>query len=302
MMTLSGKHRILIVDDEPDVHAVTKLTLRRVKFAGRRVELVSVHSGAEAIADIRANPHTAVILLDVVMESEGAGLEAADKIRNEVGNHHVRILLRTGQPGAAPEKQCIDDYDIDGYLPKTELSSTRLYAAVRTALKAFTELMELERHRSLLAYIHESVASLRSFEALEVTLQRILAAAATVSGASNAILDLETFESEGEPRQSLLHLSDDDQAAEAIAEAHRQDSEIASASAPILREGVLLLPLVLPRDLGRGWLHLECDKPDELVLQVLTVLSTHAANALYATVAQAMLEAREGPFYDNVSI
>src|SRR5438552_7535019 len=149
MITLPNKHRILIVDDEPDISMVTKLSLKGVSYRGRSIEFETAASGKEAIDAMKVRPDTSVILLDVVMETSTAGLDACRTIREELGNKLVRILLRTGQPGAAPEKQTIDEYDIDGYLPKAELTTNRLYAAVRTALKAYEELIELERHRQI---------------------------------------------------------------------------------------------------------------------------------------------------------
>ncbi|MBI4640021.1 MAG: response regulator, partial [Candidatus Tectomicrobia bacterium] len=168
MITMPDKHRILIVDDEPDVAAVTRLSLRDLNYRGRSVEFATASTGREAVEAMRARPDTSVILLDVVMETATAGLDACRAIREELGNRFVRILLRTGQPGVAPERKTIDEYDIDDYLPKAELTTNRLYVSIRTALKAFEELVELERHRQTLTLIHDSVASLRSFEPLEV--------------------------------------------------------------------------------------------------------------------------------------
>src|SRR5438552_2082364 len=126
MISLPDKHRILIVDDEPDMHAITRLSLKGVRHGSRGIELGSAVSGREAVEFLREHPYTAVVLLDVVMETETAGLDACRAIREELGNHFVRILLRTGQPGVAPERKTIEEYDIDGYLPKAELSSNRL--------------------------------------------------------------------------------------------------------------------------------------------------------------------------------
>ena len=123
---------------------------------------------------MRVIPNIAVILLDVVMETNTAGLDACRAIRQELNNPFVRILLRTGFPGEAPERETINAFDLDGYLPKAELTSTRLYSAIRTALKAWEELIELERHRELLAAIHVGVVTLHSFAPLEEALEQIL--------------------------------------------------------------------------------------------------------------------------------
>ncbi|HVY45693.1 MAG TPA: response regulator, partial [Minicystis sp.] len=203
----AGPFRVLVVDDEPDIHAVTKLSLRGLKHDGRGVELLSAASAKEALETLRANPDVAVVLLDVVMESDSAGLDACRAIRGELGNRFARILLRTGQPGVAPERQTIDDYDIDGYLPKAEISSTKLYSAVRTALRAYAELVELERHRQTLDALHACVVGLRSYAALKQTLERVLETVVAICPAPLAVLHLETFEEQGDPKRYLVNLS-----------------------------------------------------------------------------------------------
>ena len=301
MIQLPKTHRILVVDDEPDLFAVTKLSLRTLKYNGHGVELIPAASGQEAIAQMRAHPATSVILLDVVMETQHAGLDACRAIRQELGNRFVRILLRTGQPGVAPEKQAIDEYDIDGYLLKTELTTTRLYAAVRTALKAYEELLELERHRELLKLVHDCMASIHSFDGVDLALQKTLAAAREITGATLAVLSLATCESHGDPISCRLHLGDD-AAAEQIASQIQAAPEVAARVTPGPFGIGTLIPLRLYRDLGRGWIYFEGGSTDAAVQQVLPMLSAHAANLLYATVAQQILESREGPFYDSIGV
>ena len=91
------KHRVLIVDDEEDVHAITRLSLRGLRYRDRKLQFLSVLTGRDAVETMRRHPDIAVILLDVVMESDHAGLHACRAIRDELGNPFVRILLRTGQ-------------------------------------------------------------------------------------------------------------------------------------------------------------------------------------------------------------
>ncbi len=304
MIAISETHRVLVVDDEPDVFAISKLSLRKLRYKDRPVELVHCSSGSEAIALMREHPETAVILLDVVMESDSAGLDACRTIREELGNRLVRVLLRTGQPGVAPEKKAIDDYDIDGYLLKTELTSTRLYAAVRTAIKAHEELVELERHRELLKFVHESACQLHAFDTVDFALQKILAAAAMITSSPLAVLSLQTFDEVGDPRQCLLHLSEDETAADraaAIAEQVQADAVIGTTRELIDWGEGLLIPLVLHRELGNGWVYLD-GQFDLFVRLVLPVLAAHAGNALYAAVAQRILEEREGPFYSSMGV
>jgi CheY-like chemotaxis protein len=308
MITMPEKLRILIVDDEPDIHAVTRLSLKGLKYAGRGVELATALSGKDALDDLRANPHTAVILLDVVMESESAGLDACRAIREELQNKFVRILLRTGQPGAAPERKTIEDYDIDGYLPKAELSSNRLWASVRTAMKAFTELLELERGRQVLSFLHTSVAALHAFESLDVCLQRFLNTAAAIVPTPLAVLKLETYEDKGNPSSYFLYVSRNMEPEQESKEANELAARVSSdPAAQALRtagpfaDGILV-PIVLHRDLGAGWFYVRGKGFDPLAYQALPILAAHASNALYASVAQSILANREGPMFDSVTI
>ena len=305
MIHLPDKHRILVVDDEPDVFTLTRLSLRQVQYRGRGVELIQALTGAACIADLKAHPETSVILLDVVMETEHAGLEAARAIREQLGNKLVRILLRTGQPGTAPEKQAIDEYDIDGYLLKTELTTTRLYAAVRTALKAHEELVELERHRTLLRYVLDCASEVHSFDGIELALRKTLAAAADLTEAKLAVLSLETFASQGDPVRFLLNATPsggDDAAAQAIAQRVQADPQAQPALQATRWADGLLIPLRLHRELGHGWIYVQGDRVDHIVEQVLPVLAAHAANALYAVVAQRLLEDREEPFFSSIGV
>jgi CheY-like chemotaxis protein len=152
--------RVLVVDDDADVHAVTRLALRNVSFKGRELELFSAYSGAEGFRLLGETADIALVLLDVVMETEDAGLILARRIREELGNHAVRVVLRTGQPGQAPEQRVIIDYDINDYKAKTELTTQRLFTAVISALRAYETLTMLERSRAGLAKILAGTANL----------------------------------------------------------------------------------------------------------------------------------------------
>ena len=281
--------RVLVVDDEPDVAAVTRLSLRGMRHGGRPVELVTASTGAEGVEAVRADPDIAVILLDVVMETDTAGLDACRAIREELGNRFVRILLRTGQPGVAPERATIDDYDVDGYLPKAELSTNRLYAAVRTALKAYEELVDLERHRRTLALLNETAVSLHPYEPLRLMLERILGAAATLAPTPLVVIRLNLLRAGGDPRRWVVHLStssqDGESAAEAAAEAaERVDDWVAGEDEPepCAAAGGYVVPFTLHDGVGDGWLYLDSVVPDALGRSALPLLGAHAANAVYS--------------------
>ena len=138
--------RILIVDDEVDIHSVTRLALRQVLFKGRRLEFLSAYNGMQGYDILKQESDIALVLLDVVMESQDAGLRLAQRIRSELGNHTVRIVLRTGQPGVAPEEQVIVDFDINDYKAKTELTKQKLFTTAISSLRAYEGLVALERN------------------------------------------------------------------------------------------------------------------------------------------------------------
>jgi response regulator RpfG family c-di-GMP phosphodiesterase len=140
--------KILVVDDEPDIHALTRLNLRDFSFAQRPLEILSAHSAAEARAVLADHPDIAVALVDVVMETDDAGLNLVRHIRDELGNGLIRLIVRTGQPGVAPERYVIDNFDIDDYKDKTELTVQKLYTAVRSAIKSYRDLRAIEQNRA----------------------------------------------------------------------------------------------------------------------------------------------------------
>jgi len=143
----TGAWKILIVDDETEVHDVTKLALARFTFGGKRLALLSAYSAEEAKQVIKAQPDIAVILLDVVMETQDSGLLVVKHIREAVGNKLVRIILRTGQPGEAPEKSVILNYDINDYKTKTELTRQKLFTTIVATLRSYRDLSTIEANR-----------------------------------------------------------------------------------------------------------------------------------------------------------
>ena len=139
--------RILVVDDDPDVHEATRFALADTVILHRPLSLLHAHSAAEAIEMLRRERNIAVILLDVVMESEDAGLRTVDTIRNELKLENVRIILRTGQPGQAPEVDTITRYDINDYKTKSELTRTKLFTTLTAAIRSYDQLLRLDANR-----------------------------------------------------------------------------------------------------------------------------------------------------------
>lgn len=157
--TLPG-WKLLIVDDEEEVHVITKMVLEGLSFSGRGLTFLSAYSAAQAREILREQRDIAVILLDVVMETGQAGLELIEFIRSELGNRSVRIILRTGQPGQAPEREVITRYDINDYKHKTELTAQKLFSTVTTAIRSYRDLSVIEKSRQGLNLIIDSTRGL----------------------------------------------------------------------------------------------------------------------------------------------
>ena len=143
--------RVLIVDDDVDVHVVTKFALSQASFQGRRLSFLHAYSGAEALALLRGTPDIAVVLLDVIMETQDAGLQVARQIREDLHNSAVRIILRTGQPGQALEHRIIIDYDINDFWCKTDLTTRKLFTTVIASLRTYAALREAQQQVAELA-------------------------------------------------------------------------------------------------------------------------------------------------------
>ncbi|WP_462157793.1 DUF3369 domain-containing protein [Pseudoalteromonas sp. GB56] len=170
----SGSWKILIVDDEPEVHAVTKLALSDFEFQDKKLEFISAYSGEEAKRLIELHSDAAIVLLDVVMETDDAGLRVAEFIRTQANNQHVRIILRTGQPGQAPERQVIINYDINDYKSKTELTAQKLFTVVMASLRSYRDILAIEQSRQGLEKIITASRDLFSVHSLENFIQGVM--------------------------------------------------------------------------------------------------------------------------------
>ena len=177
-----GHWKILVVDDEPEVHAVTKLALSDFVLNEKSLIFLSAYSGEEAKAIFREHDDIAVVLLDVVMETDDAGLMVADYIRNELDNHFTRIILRTGQPGQAPEKDVIINYDINDYKSKTELTAQKLFTVIIAALRSYRDIVVIEESRAGLEKIIDASANL--FSSLEKFVKGLIQQMASILGCS----------------------------------------------------------------------------------------------------------------------
>ena len=162
---------VLVVDDEPEVHEVTRLVLENITFCGIPVQLNSVYSSRQAKSFLKNHPDTAVTLLDVVMETDHAGLDLVHFIRDELCDEDNQIVLRTGQPGKAPEKSVVLNYSINGYFLKTEITAQKLHSIIISSLRNFQHIKNVKQSHyafksnyteipsSRIARLHEYISS-----------------------------------------------------------------------------------------------------------------------------------------------
>ncbi len=139
------KWKILIVDDEEDIHSVTRIALKGFTFRGKPIEFYDAYSAAGAEKILKEHSDIALILLDVVMETTNAGLDLVKVIREKLGNKVTQIILRTGQPGQAPEREVIVSYEINDYKTKTELTSFKLFTVALASLRAYESIQQIGR-------------------------------------------------------------------------------------------------------------------------------------------------------------
>lgn len=151
---------VLIVDDDDEIHSVTKLALSGITLDNKPLRFIHAYSAAEALQCLQATPDVAMVLLDVVMETDDAGLRAAKAIREDLENDEVRIVLRTGQPGYAPEERVILQYDINDYKTKTDLTRAKLLTTVISALRSYQQIRTINESRRGLEKIVNAAANL----------------------------------------------------------------------------------------------------------------------------------------------
>ncbi|MDR7035403.1 signal transduction histidine kinase/CheY-like chemotaxis protein [Methylobacterium sp. BE186] len=176
----AGTWAVAVVDDDPAVHEGTRYALAGYTLDGRGLEILSAHSAEEARALLRARRDIAVVLLDVVMETDDAGLVLVDFIRRELRDETARIILRTGQPGQAPERRVIVDYDINDYKAKTELTADKLFTSLTAALRAYQQLKRLHETRRGLEIIIDAAPMLLDHKSMQLLAEGMLTQVASL--------------------------------------------------------------------------------------------------------------------------
>lgn len=168
------KWNVLIVDDDDEIHNITKLVLSDLEFDDKEINFISAYSEKEAKKLLTDTTDIAVILLDVVMETEDAGLNLIKYIREELRNDKTRIILRTGQPGEAPEKKVIMNYDINDYKEKTELTAQKLFTAVVSSLRAYKDLTTIYSNQVSLKKLIKASSNIFKLQSIDKFTSRVL--------------------------------------------------------------------------------------------------------------------------------
>ncbi|ENM5751966.1 DUF3369 domain-containing protein [Vibrio mimicus] len=166
--------RVLLVDDDEQMHQITRLALTGFQFQNRPLELISVLSGLEAQKVMAEQSDIALALIDVVMETEHAGLDLVRYIRDVLQNRQVRLVLRTGQAGQAPEDNVIKDYEIDDYKEKTELTTQKLRTLLYSMLRAYRDLCLIEDQKRGLSHVIEASANVQNTKTLQTYATAVL--------------------------------------------------------------------------------------------------------------------------------
>ncbi len=158
----SNTWKIAIIDDDILVHQVTKMVLEDYTFDGMPVEFIGAFSRKEGHKLFEEHNDIAVCILDVIMETDTAGIELAHDIREQLNNHTTRIVLRTGQPGLSIEEEIISKYCINDYKTKTELTSAKLRTVITSCIRTYVELSELNKAKDGMQYSMDICGSILS--------------------------------------------------------------------------------------------------------------------------------------------
>jgi len=144
------KWKVLIADDEEQVHEITKLVLKSVKFNGLKIEFIDTYSEEETKEVLRMTSDIAVLFLDVVMENDDSGLNIVKYLRDELKNNTTQIIMRTGQTFESPPKEIIENYEINDFKEKAGLTSDKLYMSLIQGLRSYKNLDQLNKSKRVL--------------------------------------------------------------------------------------------------------------------------------------------------------
>lgn len=169
-----SKWRILLVDDDTEVHQITKMALKGFVFKNKPLDILSAYSAHEALTVFDLYDDIALAIIDVVMESDHAGLELVRQLRNEKKNHLTRLVLRTGQAGQAPEDKVIRDYEIDDYKEKTELTTQKLKTLLYSMLRSYSDMRLIDEQKRGFYRVLEAIPKIQCASTLNVFASSVL--------------------------------------------------------------------------------------------------------------------------------
>ena len=199
---------ILIVDDEPEIHQVTTMALAGVKIAGKKLKFFHAYSAAEALELLKEQDKIAVTILDVVMEDDDSGLKLVRCIRDRLALLDMRIILRTGQPGFAPEEQVISDYEINDYIMKTETTRSKLFTSLCSAIRSYQQLCIISEARDFLQRLTIMNSALISQTTFTSFVQCLVHNSLDLFSASGSgLLLIDQGKKKGEPSRFVIEYS-----------------------------------------------------------------------------------------------
>jgi len=195
LLEINNPWSILVVDDDQAIHDITDLILSTFHFENRPLELTFAYSAQEARELLNKPNDFSVLILDVVMETDHAGLDLVSYIRNVINNKSLRIILRTGQPGNAPELNVIVDYDINDYRTKTELTADKMCSCITSALRSYRDINTIKE----LAFAREKLnTELKSEIEERFAVEKLLASTndklASIINNSTALISMKDIE------------------------------------------------------------------------------------------------------------
>ncbi len=200
---------VLVVDDDPEIHTVTQFALNSFTYCGKPLKLHSAYTAAEARSLLSSETEFTIALVDVVMESDEAGLELVQWIRTERKNDHIRIVLRTGQPGKNPDRDVVARYSINDYKEKTELTANKLYTLMYACLRNYCEIEALSKKNEALEKVLSACQKTVSSKTVDEFSDAILNIFCEFSGLGchtgelNGVDGFVIFEKKGKP----IHIS-----------------------------------------------------------------------------------------------
>jgi signal transduction histidine kinase len=165
---------VLIVDDDKEVHIITKIVLRDFSYKNKKIKFFDTYNVEDTKKILNLKTEFSLVLLDIIMETDDSGLILTKYIREDLNNSLIRIILRTGQPGSAPEDKIILDYDINDYKEKTELTNVKLKSSVISSLRSYDELKKIQNHKEQLEKeVEKNIIELRKKDKLLENQNRI---------------------------------------------------------------------------------------------------------------------------------